>query len=153
MSCSLRRHRTSSMRKNGLPLTIAHHRPMRLITVIQAQVLATLLIILLGVLGPSFGVEPIMRGQDAPSQTSRISQDPNDWPMYNRDVIGTRHNSAEQALSRDNVSQLVEKWRFPLEDSKQQIGVVHATVVVNGYVYFGTETMATVYKLTPDGRV
>src|SRR5439155_12138046 len=30
---------------------------------------------------------------------------------------------------------------------------VHATVVVNGHVYFGTETTPTFYKLTPDGKV
>ena len=73
--------------------------------------------------------------------------------MYNRDVIGTRHNPGEKALGKDNVGQLVEKWRFPPADSSEKIGVVHATVVVNGHVYFGTETTPTFYKLTPDGKV
>jgi polyvinyl alcohol dehydrogenase (cytochrome) len=82
-----------------------------------------------------------------------VSNDPNDWPMYNRDVLGTRHNPGEKALSTENVAQLVEKWRFPPVGSEQQLGVVHATAVVNGYVYFGTETTPTVYKLTPDGKV
>jgi polyvinyl alcohol dehydrogenase (cytochrome) len=93
---------------------------------------------------------------DAPIKTSQaatLSTDPNDWPTYNRDFLGTRHNPAEQALSRDNVGQLVEKWRFPPADSDEKVGVVHATVVVNGYVYFGTETNPTFYKLTPDGKV
>jgi glucose dehydrogenase len=83
----------------------------------------------------------------------RVSADPNDWPMYNRDVMGTRHNPAERALGNENASQLVEKWRFPPADSSVKIGVVHATVVVNGHVYFGTETTPTFYKLTPDGKV
>lgn len=82
-----------------------------------------------------------------------VSADPKDWPMYNRDVIGTRHNPGEKALGRDNVGKLVEKWRFPRADSKEKIGVVHATVVVNGHVYFGTETEPAFYKLTPDGKV
>ncbi len=82
-----------------------------------------------------------------------ISDDLNDWPMYNRDVIGTRHNAGEKALRKDNVDELVEKWRFPAADSGQKIGIVHATVVVNGHVYFGTETNPAVYKLTPDGKL
>ncbi len=82
-----------------------------------------------------------------------LSTDPNDWPMYNRDVLGTRYNPAEKSLSVANVGNLVEKWRFPPDGSKEIVGVVHATLVVNGYVYFGTETTPTFYKLRPDGKV
>jgi glucose dehydrogenase len=91
--------------------------------------------------------------QKSPVQTAAVSDDPNDWPMYNRDVTGSRHNPAEKTLGKENVANLVEKWRFPPADSKEKIGVVHTTVVVNGYVYFGTETTPTFYKLTPDGKV
>ncbi len=60
----------------------------------------------------------------------------------------------ETSLSPASAGELVEKWRFPAADSGQQIGVVHATpVVVGGYVYFGTATDPTFYKLTPDGKV
>ncbi len=80
--------------------------------------------------------------------------DPADWPMYNRDVVGWRFNSAEKSLGVANVGKLVEKWRFPAEGSNQIVGVIHATPsVVNGYVYFGTATEATFYKLTPDGKL
>src|SRR5262245_12376332 len=79
--------------------------------------------------------------------------DSSDWPTYNRDCLGTRHNPAEQALGKDSAGTLVEKWRFPRADSGEKIGVVHATVAVNGHVYFGTETTPAVYKLTPDGRI
>ncbi|MBA4062593.1 MAG: hypothetical protein C0501_02580 [Isosphaera sp.] len=79
--------------------------------------------------------------------------DPNDWPMYNRDAAGTRHNPAEKALGPATVGRLVEKWRFPARGSGERIGVVHATAVVEGSVYFGTLTEPTVYRLTPDGRV
>ena len=74
--------------------------------------------------------------------------------MYNRDVLGTRHNPGETAIGRDNAGRLEEKWRFPAKGSDQEIGVIHATpVVVDGYVYFGTATDPTFYKLTPDGKV
>src|SRR5262245_2214366 len=98
----------------------------------------------------------VLLAADGPATATKlptVSTDPNDWPMYNRDVLGTRHNAAEKALRWENAGQLVEKWRFPPADSDEKIGVVHATVVVNGHVYFGTETTPTFYKLTPDGKV
>jgi polyvinyl alcohol dehydrogenase (cytochrome) len=77
-----------------------------------------------------------------------------DWPTYNRDVLGSRHNPAETAIGKENAGRLELKWRFPPEDSVLEIGVVHATpVVVDGYVYFGTASDPTFYKLTPDGKV
>jgi polyvinyl alcohol dehydrogenase (cytochrome) len=82
------------------------------------------------------------------------ADDAKDWPMYNRDVIGTRHNPAETAISVANAGRLEEKWRFPPKDSELRIGVIHATpVVVGGYVYFGTATDPAFYKLTPEGKV
>jgi outer membrane protein assembly factor BamB len=80
--------------------------------------------------------------------------DAKDWPTYNCDVVGARHNRDETALGKSNASQLEEKWRFPAKGSEQEIGVIHATpIVVGGYVYFGTATEPTFYKLTPDGKV
>ena len=111
-----------------------------------------LFIIILGIFPRVFGTEPI-KTPPHPKKASSVSDDPNDWPMYNRDGIGTRYNFGEQALTKDNVANLVEKWRFPPAGSKEKIGVVHTTVVVNGYVYFGTSKPATFYKLTPDGTV
>jgi len=94
-----------------------------------------------------------MEPADSNAPVSNVSADPHDWPTYNHDFRGTRHNPAEKMLGRENVGRLIEKWRFPPADSKEKIGVVHATVVVNGHVYFGTETTPTFYKLTPDGNV
>jgi polyvinyl alcohol dehydrogenase (cytochrome) len=85
---------------------------------------------------------------------ARADADANDWPMYNRDVIGTRHNPGETAIDPAHAGRLEEKWRFPARGSDLEIGVIHATpVVVDGYVYFGTATDPTFYKLTPDGKV
>ena len=86
--------------------------------------------------------------------TSRAEFDEHDWPMYNRDVRGTRHNPAESTLNRKNVARLVEKWRFPAKDSDGEIGVIHATpTVVDGSVYFGTMTDAAFYRVSPDGKL
>jgi polyvinyl alcohol dehydrogenase (cytochrome) len=82
------------------------------------------------------------------------AQETKDWPMYNRDVIGTRHNGGETAIGKRNAGRLEEKWRFPAKDSDLEIGVIHATpIVVDGYVYFGTATDPTFYKLAPDGKL
>jgi polyvinyl alcohol dehydrogenase (cytochrome) len=83
------------------------------------------------------------------------AQDAKDWPTYNRDVLGTRHNRGETTIGKSNAGGLVQKWRFPAKGSDLKIGVIHATpVVVDGYVYFGTTTAdPTFYKLTPDGKV
>src|SRR5262245_41967973 len=86
--------------------------------------------------------------------SSQAQDDAKDWPSYNKDVTGSRYNAAETAIDRSNAGKLEEKWRFPARDSDVQIGVIHATpTVVNGYVYFGTVTDPTFYKLTPDGKV
>ncbi len=89
-----------------------------------------------------------------PAATAQAQSDPKDWPMYNRDFAGTRYNRGETAINATNASGLEEKWRFPARGSDLQIGVIHATpIVVNGYVYFGTATDPTFYKLAPDGKV
>ena len=74
--------------------------------------------------------------------------------MYNHDLLGTRFNPAETAIDRTNAGRMIEKWRFPARGSDVEIGVIHATpVVVDGYVYFGTASDPTFYKLSPDGKV
>ncbi|MFI5457645.1 MAG: alpha/beta fold hydrolase [Isosphaerales bacterium] len=89
-----------------------------------------------------------------PTKASTGSADAKDWPMYNRDVIGTRFNPGETAIDPSNAGRLEEKWRFPAKGSDLEIGVIHATpVVVDGCVYFGTATDPAFYKLAPDGKV
>ena len=83
------------------------------------------------------------------SITYCISQD---WHTYNQSVNGWRFNSAEKFLSRQNISKLSLKWRFPKKGVSQKIGMICATPsVVNGYVYFGTATFPAFYKLKPNG--
>ena len=95
---------------------------------------------------------PLAVCADPPARAQTIT--PDDWPMYNHDLAGWRYNPAEKTLSPANVGKLVEKWRFPPADSKETIGVVHATpTVVAGEVYFGTATFPAFYKLAPDGTL
>ncbi len=104
----------------------------RKILVLSALVLVTLLSVLTA-------NEPEKGGG---AKEASVSADPKDWPMYNADVIGSRHNLGEKQLNKHNVSKLVEKWRFPPTFSLTFVGAIHATpVVVNGYVYFGTATL------------
>jgi outer membrane protein assembly factor BamB len=86
--------------------------------------------------------------------TTVVSADAKDWPTYNGDGAGSRHNTAETALGKTTVGKLTEKWRFPAKGSEKRIGVVHATpVIVAGSVYFGTVTQPTFYRLAPDGTL
>jgi polyvinyl alcohol dehydrogenase (cytochrome) len=107
--------------------------------------------------GPSDNHPPPAReGKEARTLRKKagVAVDAKDWPMYNCDVLGWRHNASETALSKADVVRLEEKWRFPPKRADFEIGVIHATpVVVNGYVYFGTVNKAAFYKLTPDGKV
>jgi outer membrane protein assembly factor BamB/dienelactone hydrolase len=99
---------------------------------------------------PGFGKDdpPPARKADSPKPPATA-----DWAMYNHDPAGWRFNPAEKTLSPANVGRLVENWRFPSADSKETIGVVHATpTVVNGEVYFGTATFPAFYKLDKDGK-
>jgi|HubBroStandDraft_6_1064221.scaffolds.fasta_scaffold06440_8 polyvinyl alcohol dehydrogenase (cytochrome) len=85
---------------------------------------------------------------------ARAQNEAKDWPTYNHDVIGTRHNPDETGISKSNAGRLEEKWRFPAKSSNLEIGVIHATpIVVDGCVYFGTATDPAFYKLAPDGTL
>ena len=80
-----------------------------------------------------------------PPQT--IPQNPNDWPMYNHDIIGSRFNPAEATLSPKSVKHLKIEWVFPTA------GDVYATPsVVNNIVYAG-DTSGTFYALTSTGTL
>lgn len=100
---------------------------------------------------------PLPRVQSEPPSDKQAAQrtiTAADWPMYNHDLAGWRYNPAEKTLGPANVGKIVEKWRFPAKDSKETIGVVHATpTVVAGEVYFGTATFPAFYKLAPDGTL
>ena len=108
--------------------------------------------LLLASLAGALALPPVALRAQAPADIPTIAGDAHDWPMYNRDVLGTRFNFAEKSLGPKNVGQLVEKWRFPVKDANDKIGHVHTMVTVKGCVYFGTASMPAFYKLGPDGK-
>ena len=93
-------------------------------------------------------------GPSAAGQAQSKAPAAGDWPTYNCDALGWRHNAAETTLSPANVGRLQELWRFPAKGSDLVVGAIHATpAVVDGHVYFGTMNKAAFYKLAPDGKV
>jgi polyvinyl alcohol dehydrogenase (cytochrome) len=89
-----------------------------------------------------------------PVPTQTITQDPNDWPIYNHDVVGTRFNPAETTLTRDTVGNLHQIWFY------QTTGDVYATPsVVENVVYAGDAEVTngirkgTFYALTRAGEL
>jgi outer membrane protein assembly factor BamB len=90
-----------------------------------------------------FSSSPAQSPGSNPAQT--VTQDPNDWPMYNHDAVGTRCNPAEDKLTHDSVRGLKVKWVFPTA------GDVYGTPsVVDGIVYVG-DTSGTFYALKSSG--
>ena len=103
-----------------------------------------------------FSSSPAQSPGSNPAQT--VTQDPNDWPMYNHDAVGTRCNPAEDKLNLDSVRGLKVKWVFPT------VGDVYGTPSVVGtstrsqesadnvMVYVG-DTSGTFYALTSSGAL
>jgi outer membrane protein assembly factor BamB len=76
-----------------------------------------------------------------PVPTQTITQDPNDWPMYNHDVAGTRFNPAETTLKPDTVVHLNQLWVYPTA------GDVYATPSVVKDVVYAGDAEGTFYAL------
>jgi outer membrane protein assembly factor BamB len=82
-----------------------------------------------------------------PVPTQTITQDLNDWPMYNHDVAGTRFNPAETTLTPDTVGNLHQIWFYPTA------GDVYATPSVVKDVLYAGDTSGTFYALTRTGEL
>ena len=68
-----------------------------------------------------------LAAENVRSKPAQGSADPQDWSMYNYDVVGSRHNGSPSQLSPKSVAKLKQKWRFPTEGSKRRVGAIHAT--------------------------
>src|SRR5262249_54408959 len=75
-----------------------------------------------------------------------VSTDANDWPMYNHDPAGTRHNAAESQLNPRTVGRLEVKWRFPTE------GPIAGTPAVVGNTVYAVDGLGWVYAVRRNGR-
>src|SRR5271163_2618050 len=71
------------------------------------------------------------------AQTAKTQDAAADWPMYNRDLAGTRYSPLAQ-INTKNVARLVKAWSYSVlgENGAQQGGASEATpIVVNGVMY------------------
>ena len=57
-------------------------------------------------------------GRTLPPAVARAAE-AKDWPTYNHDVLGTRHNPGETAIGKANAGRLREKWRFPAHKKRR----------------------------------
>ena len=65
----------------------------------------------------------------------RAQNDPGDWPMYNRDLAGTRFSPLHQ-IDASNVGALKQAWSYNLGTaSGNQAGSEFTPIVVNGVLY------------------
>lgn len=67
-----------------------------------------------------------------------------DWPMYNRDLAGTRYSPLTQINTR-NVAQLLQVWTYRLQPANFRFATAGGSaevvpIVVNGVMYVSTQT-------------
>ncbi|WP_189227747.1 outer membrane protein assembly factor BamB family protein [Saccharothrix coeruleofusca] len=60
-----------------------------------------------------------------------------DWPTWQKDLSGSRHNAAERRLTPRNVDGLRLKWAFAYPRTDSPLPVRSQPAVVGGTVYFG----------------
>src|SRR5579875_4047435 len=75
-----------------------------------------------------------------------------DWPMFNRDLAGTRYSPLKQ-ITRKNVSALRQVWSYRLQSSGFRFATASGTseltpIVVHGVMYISTQTR--VVALNPE---
>lgn len=73
--------------------------------------------------------------------------EPGDWPSYNHDLRGSRHNAAESVLGRHSASKLALAWRFPT--TAPVLGTPSAT---RDRIYAG-DMSGTVYAVDRAGKL
>ena len=70
---------------------------------------------------------------------ARADDDKNDWPAFGHDPLGTRYNSAEKKLGRQNVGNLKVLWRITTD------GLVSGTPAVSGNTVFAGDNTGSFY--------
>jgi polyvinyl alcohol dehydrogenase (cytochrome) len=86
------------------------------------------------------GAEPIDASTDASVEVPDAGPepDPSEWPMFGYDLGNSRNNALETTLSKDNVGNLRELWRFSGPSTTAAPAVVGDVVYLpgwNGRVY------------------
>jgi glucose dehydrogenase len=75
------------------------------------------------------------------AQAGKSPSNAADWPMFNRDLAGTRFSPLTQ-ITTENVGQLKEAWKYKLVRDRSSGGVTGGSevtpIVVNGVMYLTT---------------
>src|SRR5262245_58137237 len=73
-----------------------------------------------------------------------VKTPPGDWPMYNRDLAGTRYSPLKQ-IDASNVVKLAQAWSYRLQPSGFRFATAGGAaevvpLVVAGVMYLSTQT-------------
>ncbi len=90
---------------------------------------------------------PIMIANGDFGEDESFGYNPNDWPSYNHDALGTRYNTVERKLSPKTVQQLKVKWTYTTE------GNVNATPIVVDHKVYAGDTSGNFYALSQTGQL
>src|SRR5215469_5364978 len=77
------------------------------------------------------------------SQSSKTKTPSADWPMFNRDLAGTRYSPLNQ-INAGNVSQLKQVWSYRLQPANFRFATASGMdeltpIVVNGVMYISAQ--------------
>ncbi len=78
-------------------------------------------------------------------QQQSLSGDPDDWPLYNHDLSGSRFNPAESVLRPEGLGSLGIEWQYPAA------GPVNATPVVVGDRVYAGDVTGLFHAVATDG--
>ena len=84
------------------------------------------------------------------AQIREVAKDATDWPMYNRDLAGTRYSPLAQISTR-NVGRLTRAWSYKIGKNRSTGitgGSEFTPIVVNGMMYVATTN--SVVALEPE---
>ena len=91
---------------------------------------------------------PAPQPQPAPRPVASV---PGDWPMYNRDLMGTRHSPLRE-ITPANVSRLQQVWSYKVGKDQTSGGITggseYTPIVVDGRMFVLTASAAV--ALNPD---
>jgi polyvinyl alcohol dehydrogenase (cytochrome) len=83
----------------------------------------------------------IMAQAISPAWVRGGDDDPQDWPMFNHDPLGTRYNSAEKTLGPGNVGGVGILWSIPTD------GLVSGTPAVQGNTVYAGDSAGSFYAV------
>ncbi len=77
---------------------------------------------------------PLLWGQATKLQTAKLQISAGDWPMYSRDLAGTRYSPLAQIDTR-NVAKLTQAWSRKLRGTSGSAVAEVTPIVIDGVMY------------------